>query len=212
MKEELKFRIKDFSNLRDIFFLIVIPFALMLVVMPLILKLNAILLSVTLIFFVAFYILYIVIYIQRKRYKKLMDGFILMSDNLVDVMFGADMRNISGLNGEISPLMDFFYTKSVKKVRGFTPEEAASQTPDQIFTPESLDLILQIFIKEVGKDPDKNKGQSASYNLELEQYHKNGTTVWTDTRFCAIDRSQMPCSGGEIGNTRHRVDRPTCGP
>ncbi|WP_094227202.1 PAS domain S-box protein [Methanolobus psychrotolerans] len=73
----------------------------------------------------------------------------------------------------------FTYTSpSVFKLRGYTPEEVAIQTFDEIFPPEHKNTIIDA----MNRFYDKLEGGDSNYSetFELEQYHKNGSRVWTE--------------------------------
>lgn len=69
-----------------------------------------------------------------------------------------------------------YVSNSVQRILGYTPEECMSLSIEQIFTPESLAIALKLFQERLeanaqGSDPNY------IHILELEQYHKNGSTM-----------------------------------
>lgn len=74
------------------------------------------------------------------------------------------------LAGEITEVSD-----SIFAVRGLTPEEAKAQSPDQIHTPESIQLSLAYFeyfsrTLLAGEIPD-------AFSATLDYIHKDGSLV-----------------------------------
>ena len=112
---------------------------------------------------------------SEERYRWVMD-------NMADVITVMDMN-----------LRFTYVSPSILRLRGYTAEEVASQTIDQIMTPESMRISIQTFeeymqFEAAGKvDPDKN------IILELEQYRKDGSTVWVEVSMALMrDEAQKP--------------------
>lgn len=98
---------------------------------------------------------------SEERYR-------LIAENMADVIWIMDLE------------FNRTYTSpSIERLRGFTPEEARGMKPDEIATPESLGKALKILAEEldIAKRGDPDPGRSRSF--ELEQYRKDGSTVWT---------------------------------
>lgn len=72
-----------------------------------------------------------------------------------------------------------FVSKSLEKLRGYTPEEARNETMADVLTPESLKKIsLQLHQAITERNPnDKNPVKMI---IEADQIHKNGTIVPTE--------------------------------
>jgi len=90
----------------------------------------------------------------------------------------ADLISILNLN------LNFTYISPASmRLRGFTVEEAMAQTLEQVLTPESMKVAIAVFENEMlleasGKaDPDRTR------TLELEEYKKDGSTVWVEASF-----------------------------
>jgi PAS domain S-box-containing protein len=90
----------------------------------------------------------------------------LIAENSTDVIWTLD-RNF-----------EFTYiSPSIVKLRGLTPQEAARETLAETMTPESYRLTLEI-IERAG--PDIESGRPVSARAEIEQYRKDGSTVWVE--------------------------------
>jgi PAS domain S-box-containing protein len=98
--------------------------------------------------------------ISEERYR-------LLAENAGDVIWTMD---IDGRFTYISP--------SVIKMRGYTPEEAMQQSWDDILCPDSRSMALERMAKNIA---DIQAGLPIpTYQIELEQWRKDGSTIWTD--------------------------------
>ncbi|MBP7737693.1 MAG: PAS domain S-box protein [Spirochaetes bacterium] len=90
----------------------------------------------------------------------------LLAENTDDVIWvlGADMR--------------FTYVSpSIHKLIGMNPEEARTLTLEEILTPESLQRTRELFN---GYLADMDSGSDPHARIEVEEYRKDGSTVWVD--------------------------------
>ena len=100
------------------------------------------------------------------------EKFRILAENTLDVIALLDMDfNIT------------YLSPSVEKIRGYTLEEAVSQKPEQILTPASLHKFLEMAGNIIPAEKDGTSQISAYPTIELEQYHKNGSTVWVELSF-----------------------------
>lgn len=92
--------------------------------------------------------------------------------------------------------MDLHFTyisPSVERVRGYTAQEAAAQTIEQIMSPESLRICLLAFEEEIKLEDSGAAMAGRRPVLQLEQYKKDGSTVWTETTTSFMrDRERKP--------------------
>ena len=58
-----------------------------------------------------------------------------------------------------------------------------SQKPEQILTPASLHKFLEMAANIIPAEKDGTAQVSAYPTMELEQYHKNGSTIWVELSF-----------------------------
>ena len=135
-------------------------------------------------------------YISSLRTKISKDSSTIkrLTDNIHDVIFVMDMN-----------LNYTYVSPSVKILRGYEPEEVFKQTPLDAFTPSSLDLAKETLSEfmELGKIEHK---EAISRTLQLEIRRKDGTTVWTETKFSFIrDKDQRPV--GILGVMRDITER-----
>ncbi len=90
----------------------------------------------------------------------------LITENTADLIMILDMN-----------LRFTYVNPSVLKLRGFTVEEAMEQTLEQVLSPESLRLALEVYRKEMEMENDPAADPRRERMVELDLYKKNGSTV-----------------------------------
>ncbi len=105
----------------------------------------------------------------EEQVKKSEELYRLMAENSSDVIWVLNLNT-----------MKFLYNSpSVYELRGFTPAEADAQKIEDNLTPESLVIAQKMLSEEVPlfiQNPDFSR----VWLLELEQYHIEGHTLWTE--------------------------------
>ena len=66
------------------------------------------------------------------------------------------------------------------RLRGYTVEEAMEQTLEQVLTPESMQLGLAVFEEEMRLEASGTADPDRTRILELEEYKKDGSTIWME--------------------------------
>ena len=123
------------------------------------------------------------------------ERFKFLAENMADIVWTLDM--------------DFnatYVSPSVEKVLGFTPEERKRQTLDEMVTPDSLERITAMFLAEIQRDEVRDADPERSVTIEVEYYHKNGTTLWMENSVKAV-RNQDGEIVGMYGASRDITDR-----
>ena len=111
---------------------------------------------------------------SEKRYR-------LLAENITDNLWTFDLKT-----------MQYTYTSpSVKRILGYTPEEATEFQLQDILTPDSLEIAMKALTEELSEAQQKYD-PARSRTLEVEQIRKDGTTVWTEAsvRFIYNDNHQ----------------------
>lgn len=99
----------------------------------------------------------------------------LIAENTADIICIMDMN------------LSFTYiSPSVLRVRGVTPEEAVSETMDQVLTSESLRLAIACYEEEMALEASGTADPNRIRFLELEEYKKDGSTIWVEVSFAFI--------------------------
>ncbi|MFZ4522811.1 MAG: PAS domain S-box protein [Bacteroidales bacterium] len=73
-----------------------------------------------------------------------------------------------------------YVSPSTEFTLGYTPEERMSMRIDECMVPESLDYAMQVLINEAVTSQDGSADKDRGILLELEYYHKDGTTRWLE--------------------------------
>lgn len=125
---------------------------------------------------------------SEKRYR-------LLAENMTDNLWKFDLDT-----------MRFSYlSPSVKGIIGYSAEEATGFELGDILTPSSRDLATKTLAEEL-LEADRHYDPSRSRTLEVEQYHKDGSTVWTEVSMRFIyDSEKRPVS--VLGVTRDISER-----
>jgi PAS domain S-box-containing protein len=120
---------------------------------------------------------------SEKKYR-------LLSDNVRDVIWTRDMN-----------LRPTYISPSVMEQQGYTVEEAMVRTPEETWTPDSLDLVGKVLTEELEIEKQEKKNLSRSRTLEVEVKCKDGSTIWTEAKISFL-RDQNGHPTGIIGVTR----------
>ena len=92
-----------------------------------------------------------------------------LTERMNDIVFTQDLA-----------LQTTFVSPSVENVLGFTPEERIKQDLAGQVTPASLAVIRETFARELTREQAVGADPGRSITLEVEYYHKNGSTRWCE--------------------------------
>ncbi len=79
-----------------------------------------------------------------------------------------------------------YISPSVDKILGFTPDEWMRRSPVETMTPESFSHSLALLDAELKRELVEGIDPERTAKVELEYYHKNGSTVWMELVVSAI--------------------------
>jgi PAS domain S-box-containing protein len=125
---------------------------------------------------------------SERRYR-------LLADNLQDAIWTMD------LNFHFT-----FMSPSVERIRGYTAEEAMALPFDQTLPPSSLARAMAMFAEEFQRDGQPGVDPFRSRTIEVEQYRKDGSTVWTEAVVTFLRDEQLRPIG-VLGTTRDVTER-----
>ncbi len=95
----------------------------------------------------------------------------LLAENLSDVVWVVDLK------------LEFTYVSpSVERLLGYTVAEATAMPTGQIVVPESFEKAMQVMAEEQERERSGQSDRERSVTLDLELPHRDGSTVWTETR------------------------------
>lgn len=114
---------------------------------------------------------------SEKRYR-------LIAENTADVISIYDFN-----------LKPVYTTPSVEKLRGYTVEETLNQGLADFLTPESLKKVKEVFTAQMELEKNEDGDPDESVLLELEEYHKDGHTIWVELAASFIRDKQMQAIG-----------------
>ena len=110
--------------------------------------------------------------------------FRLLVENMEDLIFTLDLN-----------LQTTYVSPSVEKILGYSPEERMRQRPDEQLTPESLHRALDTLARELGRENDPSAAPDRSVALELEFYHRDGSTRILETIYQGFRDRQGKLAG-----------------
>ncbi|MBI4806649.1 MAG: PAS domain S-box protein [Desulfovibrio sp.] len=107
----------------------------------------------------------------------------ILAENAEDVIWTLDLD-----------LRFTYISPSVMRLRGLTPEEACRQSLQETMTPQSFADVLAVW-KSWRSAVEKGEDSEPARRVELEQYRKDGSTVWIEV----VVKPQVDASGAHTG-------------
>lgn len=96
---------------------------------------------------------------SEQRYR-------LLADNISDIIF------VMGLNMQFT-----YFSPSVKRKFGFTPEEMLLKRVDEVLTPDSFQYVLSVIADELEKERSDNVDLQRVRVFEVQEYCKDGSLI-----------------------------------
>ncbi len=119
----------------------------------------------------------------------------LLAENANDIIFTMDLD-----------LRFTYISPSVERIRGYTVEEAMTQSAGEALTPASVEVAMKAFAEELELERHEPKDLQRTRILELEERCRNGSTIWTETTFTPL-RDSHNNAIGFMGITRDVTER-----
>jgi PAS domain S-box-containing protein len=105
-----------------------------------------------------------------KEIKKSEQRYRLLADNITDVIWTLDLAQSRFT----------YFSPSVERFLGFTPEEILQLELQDILTPDSFEQATKVIADELAREQSEAADPYRSRTLEIEQYRKDGTTIWSE--------------------------------
>ncbi|MCP4132545.1 MAG: PAS domain S-box protein [bacterium] len=102
--------------------------------------------------------------------------FRVIAENIRDVIWILDLETMSFV----------YISKSVEEMRGYTVEEALAQKLENVFTPSSYRLALQLLARGLKRTRQQVVPQKRITEMEFEQVHRDGHILITDVSMAFI--------------------------
>ncbi len=111
------------------------------------------------------------LHVQSAAFRDSERRYRLLAEHASDVIWMLD-RN----------LRFTYVSPSVLQARGYTPEEAVALSLEETLPPASLALAGQVLAEELAKEGRPGSDPSRARTLELENFCKDGSTIWTEVK------------------------------
>lgn len=112
---------------------------------------------------------------MEKELKESEANLRFLTEKMNDIMWIQDLN-----------LNTTYVNSSIKKILGFTPEERMKQPPQEQLTPESLSKAQTRLKKELMLEENPHSDPERTIKIELEYYHKDGSTRWLENLITSI--------------------------
>ena len=120
----------------------------------------------------------------EEALRKTEEIYHLVVDNMADVITVLDLN-----------LRFTYVSPSIIRLRGYTAEEVMMQTLEQIMTPESLQIVARVFEEELKLEASGTADPDRTRLLELEEYKKDGSTVWLENHLSTLRDNEKKLIG-----------------
>jgi len=125
---------------------------------------------------------------KRKRaeeaLRKSEERYKLLAEKMTDIVWILDMN-----------LRTVYVSPSIRKVLGFTPEERIAQDINEQLTPTSISVAQDVMTRELAMEQEGRGDPERIVTLELEYYHKDGSTRWIESIVSGIRNDQGLLTG-----------------
>lgn len=126
--------------------------------------------------------------------KKSEEKYRLLTESITDVIWTTDLA-----------LNYTYVSPAAEKLQGWRVEEFLKMNASDMLTAESFEIASNVLSEQLAVS-EKSKDFNRSNTLEIELYHKDGSTLWTEvTASFLLDDNREPV--GLLGVTRDITER-----
>jgi len=105
---------------------------------------------------------------RTKEKEKAEERYRLIAENVADVIWTMDMD-----------LHYTFISPSIYQLRGYTFEEAMEQSIEEVLLPDSLEAVMNLFVKILTRIESGDEEGLKAVEFEAKQICKDDTVIWT---------------------------------
>jgi PAS domain S-box-containing protein len=127
--------------------------------------------------------------------QSLQERYRLLAENIADVIFTLD-----------HDMKLTYVSPSVKRLLGYSPEEAVALTLERLLTPRSLELAMRTWQEDRAQELSGPRERTRT--LELEAIRMDGTTVWVEVVVSPMRDAEGRLTG-ILGVSRDITERKT---
>lgn len=131
----------------------------------------------------------------REALRESEEKYRLIADNIAETIWMTDLN-----------LRFTYVSPSVKKIRGYTPEEVMAQTLDEFLTPESLQAATELFMNELALEESGTADPERVSSIDLQQRRRDGALIWVHNTVAFV-RDEDGKAVGILGVSRDITQR-----
>jgi len=137
--------------------------------------------------------------VEAKRLQSALreseEKYRILAENASDIIWSMDLD-----------LKFTYISPSIEKIQGWSAKELKSLRLQDIMPPDSLARVMKIIEEEIALEKAPGADPKRTRRFEIEEYHKDGSTIWTEliARFLRNEQGEPI---GITGITRDITDR-----